>query len=216
MASKSVKVALITGAGTGIGRATAEAFAARGDSVVLAGRRTEPLEALASEIIARGGAATFVKTDVSVARDAEQMVAHTLATFGRLDNAVNCAGIEGRMLTVADSPEQEWERVIDINLKGTFYCMKYDSRAMLDAQRGGAIVNIGSVNSFLGFARGSAYSASKHGLIGLTTSASAELASLGIRVNLRCPGVIETPMQRRLRGSLGDAQYDTVLQQRVH
>jgi NAD(P)-dependent dehydrogenase (short-subunit alcohol dehydrogenase family) len=148
--------------------------------------------------------------------DVERMVKHTIEAFGHLDYAVNNAGIEGRFSGIMDLPEEEWDRVLDINLKGTFLCMKYEARAMLAGGHGGAIVNIGSVNSFLGFPTGSAYVASKHGQIGLTTSVSAELASQGIRVNLVCPGIIDTPMHRRLRGLIGDEIYDDVLKQRVH
>lgn len=187
------KVALITGASSGIGRATAETFAAKGSKVVLAARRKDELMALASEIEARGGQASFVVTDVSVAKDVERMVAHTMETFGRLDYAVNNAGIEGQFTGIVDLPEEAWDRVLDTNLKGTFLCLKYEARAMLAGGIGGAIVNVGSVNSFLGFAGGSAYVASKHGQIGLTTSVSAELAPQGIRVNLICPGFIRTP-----------------------
>ncbi len=216
MTSMSGKVALVTGASSGIGRATAVAFAAMGAKVSLAARRVDELVELVCEIEARGGTPTFVKTDVSVAKDVEQMVKHTIETFGRLDYAVNNAGIEGQFSGITDLPEEEWDRVLDINLKGTFLCMKYEARAMLAGGHGGAIVNIGSVNSFLGFPTGSAYVASKHGLIGLTTSVSAELAPQGIRVNLVCPGVIDTPMHRRLRGLIGDEIYDEVLKQRVH
>lgn len=106
--------------------------------------------------------------------------------------------------------------MLDTNLKGTFLCLQYESRAMLAGGRGGAIVNVGSVNSFLGFPTGSAYVASKHGQIGLTTSVSAELAPQGIRVNLVCPGFIDTPMHHRGRGILGDEIYDNMLQSRVH
>ena len=216
MTSMSGKVALVTGASSGIGRATAEAFAAKGAKVALAARREDELAGLVGEIESRGGAATFVRTDVSIAKDVERMVQHTIETFGRLDYAVNNAGIEGQFSGVTDLAEEEWDRVLDINLKGTFLCMKYEARAMLAGGHGGAIVNVGSVNSFLGFPTGSAYVASKHGQIGLTTSVSAELAPQGIRVNLVCPGVIDTPMHRRLRGLIGDELYDTVLKGSVH
>jgi NAD(P)-dependent dehydrogenase (short-subunit alcohol dehydrogenase family) len=210
------KVALITGASSGIGRATAEAFAAKGAKVVLAARREDELSALASEIEGKGGKASFVITDVSVAQDVGRMVTHTLETFGRLDYAVNNAGIEGQFAGVVDLAEEEWDRVLDINLKGVFLCLKYEARAMIARGHGGAIVNVGSINSFLGFASGAAYVSSKHGLIGLTTSVSAELAPQGIRVNIVCPGIIMTPMHQRGRVLLGDEIYDTVLQQRVH
>jgi NAD(P)-dependent dehydrogenase (short-subunit alcohol dehydrogenase family) len=216
MSDMKDKVALITGASSGIGRATAEAFAARGARVVLAARREDELAALANEIKDQGGSASFVVTDVSVAQDVERMVAHTIEIFGRLDYAVNNAGIEGQFVSVAELPEEEWDRVLDINLKGTFLCLKYEARGMLAGGHGGAIVNVGSINSFLGFPSGAAYVSSKHGLIGLTTSVSAELAPQGIRVNLVCPGIIVTPMHQRLRGLLGDEIYDNVLQQRVH
>jgi len=144
------------------------------------------------------------------------MVAHAIETFGRLDYAVNNAGIEGQLSGIMNLPEEEWDRVFNINLKGNFLCMKYEARAMLAGGHGGAIVNVGSVNSFLGFPGGSAYVASKHGQVGLTTSVSAELAPQGIRVNLVCPGFIDTPMHHRLRGIVGDDLFDKVLIPRVH
>ena len=216
MSDMNGKVALITGASSGIGRSTAEAFAARGARVVLAARRQEELAALTSEITARGGKATFVVTDVAVATDVEKMVAHAIQKFGRLDYAVNNAGIEGKLAPITDLPEQEFDRVLDINLKGTFLCLQHEARAMLAGAHGGAIVNVGSVNSFLGFPTGSAYVTSKHGLIGLTSSVSAELAPQGIRVNLVCPGFIDTPMHHRGRAVLGDEIYDKFLSQSVH
>jgi NAD(P)-dependent dehydrogenase (short-subunit alcohol dehydrogenase family) len=210
------RVALITGASSGIGRASAEAFAAEGASVVLAARRQDELASLVTEIEGRGGKATAIRTDVSRTKDVERMVAHAIEEFGRLDYAVNNAGIEGRLAGITDLAEDDWDRVLDINLKGVFLCMKYEARAMLDCGRGGAMVNVGSVNSFLGFPTGAAYVASKHGLIGLTTSASAELAPQGIRVNLLCPGFIDTPMHHRARDILGDDIYDKALLPNVH
>jgi len=181
MSDMNGKVALITGASSGIGRATGEAFVARGAKVVLAARREHELATLTTEIEAQGGKASFVVTDVAIAKDVERMVAHAIESFGRLDYAVNNAGIEGKLAGVTDLPEQDWDRVLDTNLKGTFLCLQYEARAMLAGGHGGAIVNVGSVNSFLGFPGGSAYVASKHGQVGLTTSVSAELAPQGIR-----------------------------------
>ena len=210
------KVALITGASSGIGRATAEAFAAEGARLVLAARRQDELDSLVAEIEARGGKATAVRTDVSIAAEVGNMVAHAIATYGRLDFAVNNAGIEGKFAAITELPEDEWDRVLGINRKGTFLCLQHEARAMLAAGNGGAIVNVGSVNSFLGFPTGSAYCTSKHGLIGLTTSVSAELAAQGIRVNLVCPGIVDTPMHQRLRKEVGDAVYDQGVLPSVH
>jgi NAD(P)-dependent dehydrogenase (short-subunit alcohol dehydrogenase family) len=210
------KVALITGASSGIGRATAELFAARGAKVVVAARRQDDLDSLVAEIEARGGTATAIQTDVSIATDVERMVDHAIRVFGRLDYAVNNAGIEGRFAGITELTEADWDQVLGINLKGTFLGMQHQARAMLAAGHGGAIVNVGSVNSFLGFATGAAYCTSKHALIGLTTSVSAELASQGIRVNLVCPGIIDTPMHRRLRRDIGDEVYDEYALPSVH
>jgi NAD(P)-dependent dehydrogenase (short-subunit alcohol dehydrogenase family) len=212
VSSMKGKVALVTGASSGIGRATALAFAAREARVALAARREDELAALAAEIEAKGGEATWVRTDVSIGGDVERMVAHTIDTFGRLDFAVNNAGIEGDFQGIADFSEDVWDRVLDINLKGTFLCLKYEARSMLAGGHGGAIVNVGSVNSFLGFGGGAAYVASKHAQVGLTTSVSAELAPQGIRVNIVCPGIIDTPMHQRLRGIIGDEPYESILQ----
>jgi NAD(P)-dependent dehydrogenase (short-subunit alcohol dehydrogenase family) len=216
MSEINQKVVLITGASAGIGRATAEAFAARGAAVVISARRKEELEQLAGEIKSRGGEASVVVTDVAIAKDVERMVAHTIETFGRLDYAVNNAAIEGKLAAITDLPEEEWDRVMDTNLKSVFLCLQQEARAMLAGGRHGAIVNVGSVNSFLGFPTGSAYVTSKHGLIGLTTCASAELAPRGIRVNLLCPGFVDTPMHHRGRALIGDALYDKLLSERVH
>jgi len=155
-------------------------------------------------------------TNVADAHDVERMVAHAIDVFGRHDCAVNNAGIEGEFAAITELPEEEWDRVPGINLKRTFLCLKHEVRAMLAGGHGGAIVNIGSVNSFLGFATAAAYVTSKHGLIGLTTSVSAEVASQGIRVNLVCPGIIDTPMHQRLRGLIGDHIYDKGVLPRVH
>ena len=202
------KVALITGASSGIGLATAKAFAAKGSKVVLAARRDKELASLASEIQNDGGEATFIKTDVSSSEDVRKMVDHTIQTYGRLDFAINNAGIEGMFAPITELPDEQWEQVININLKGTFLCLKYQAKAMLQAGNGGAIVNVGSVNSFLGFAGGSAYATSKHGMVGLTSSVSAELAPQGIRVNIVCPGFIVTPMHHRVREVAGDERIE--------
>lgn len=216
MSDMKDKVVLITGASSGIGRATAEAFATKGANVVVAARRQDELDSLVAEIKARGGKATAIKTDVSKSKDVERMVDHAIKVFGRLDYAVNNAGIEGDLRGITEMTEEQWDHVMNINLKGTFFCLKYEARAMLDKKNGGAIVNVGSINSFLGFPTGSAYVTSKHGLTGLTTSVSAELAPQGIRVNLLCPGVVDTPMHQRLRGVVGDEIYDQGLLPNVH
>ena len=216
MSNMDQKVALITGASSGIGRATAHAFSDRGAQVVLAARREKELASLVDEIEAKGGKATAIKTDVSKAEEVERMVNRAIEVYGRLDYAVNNAGIEGKLSGITDLSEEDWDAVMNINLKGIFLCMKYEARAMIKAKNGGSIVNIGSVNSFLGFPTGSAYVSSKHGLIGLTSSVSAELAPQGIRVNLLCPGVVETPMHQRLRDVVGDELYDEGLLPTVH
>ena len=200
MSDMNGKVALVTGASSGIGLETAKAFAARGCRVVLGARREDELAALAGEIEAQGGEAAWVKTDVSESGDVERLVNLAVERFGRL----------------ADMSEEAFERVIGINLKGAFLCMKHQARAMLAAGNGGAIVNVGSINSFVGFPGGAAYATSKHGMVGLTSSVSAELAPQGIRVNLVCPGIIETPMHQRARGLLGDAVYDELIATRIH
>ena len=216
MSNMNEKVVLITGASSGIGSATAKLFASKGAHVVLAARREKELSELVAEIEAKGGKASAVKTDVSKSKDVEQMVAHTIQVFGRLDYAVNNAGIEGQLGGITDLSEADWDSVMDINVKGIFLSMKYEARAMIKQGSGGAIVNIGSVNSFLGFPTGSAYVSSKHALVGLTSSVSAELGPQGIRVNLLCPGVIDTPMHQRLRGIVGDDLYDKGLLPTVH
>lgn len=208
-------VALITGASSGIGWATAKAFTEKGVKVVLVARREEELKLLKSEIINEGGEATYITTDIADSLQVQQAVDKAISTYGRLDYAVNNAGVEGELSSIVDFSEEEWDRVMAINLKGTFLCMKYEAKAMLELANGGAIVNVGSVNSFLGFAGGSAYATSKHGQVGLTTSVSAELASQNIRVNIVCPGVIDTPMHRRIREIAGDELFEGILQ-RVH
>lgn len=152
MTNMNDKVALITGASSGIGRATAQAFAARGASVAVAARRVDELATLVTDITSRGGRAIFRETDVSVASDVERLVAQTIETYGRLDFAVNSAGFEGEMVPIIDYSEKVWDQVLGSNLKGTFLCMKYEAQAMIRAGNGGSIVNVGSVNSFVGCA----------------------------------------------------------------
>lgn len=197
------KVALITGGSSGIGRASALAFAREGAKVVVADVLVDGGQETVRLIQAAGGQGLFIKTDVSKAAEVEALIKQTVATYGRLDCAYNNAGVEGTFVTTTEYTEADWDRVIAINLKGVWLCMKYEIAQMLQ-QGGGAIVNTASGAGLVGVAGLSAYVASKHGVVGLTKTAALEYAKAGIRVNAVCPGVIETPMVARLTNSRPD------------
>jgi NAD(P)-dependent dehydrogenase (short-subunit alcohol dehydrogenase family) len=195
------KVALVTGGTSGIGRDTAVLFAKAGAKVAVAGRREQEGNETIELIRAAGGDGLFVKTDVSKTADVDALIQKTVEKFGRLDFAFNNAGIEGVWVPIAKQTEEDWDRTIDINLKGVWLCLKYEIRQMLKQGGGGAIVNMSSVTGLVGAGGAAAYSASKHGVIGLTKSAALETAKNGIRINAVCPAVIETPMGKRLFGA---------------
>jgi NAD(P)-dependent dehydrogenase (short-subunit alcohol dehydrogenase family) len=191
------KVVLVTGGNSGIGQATALAFAKEGAKVMMAARRVEEGKETVAMIKETGGEASFVQTDVTKTTEVEALIAACVTNYGGLDYAVNNAGIEGTPFTLAAEYEEEiWDKVIDINLKGVWLCMKYEIPEMLKHGQG-AIVNMSSVAGLKGGRMGVAYHATKHGVVGLTKAAAIEYAAQGIRINAVCPAVVETAMAER-------------------
>lgn len=208
------KIALVTGAGSGIGRAAALAFARAGATVVVADVVADGGKETVRLIEQAGGECLFVEGDVSNAADVQTIVQTAVDRYGRLDCAFNNAGIEGAQAPTAECTEDNWDRVIKINLKGAWLCMKYEIPVML-AQGGGAIVNAASVAGLVGFPNIPAYNASKGGVIQLTKTAALEYATAGIRVNAVCPGVIRTPMVDRFVGGSPEAEAQFVAMEPV-
>lgn len=210
----SGKVAFVTGAANGIGRATALAFASEGASVVVADVLETGNQETARMIGELGGRALAVRCDVSRAEDVKAALDQTLQAFGRLDFAFNNAGIEQPLTATAEISEDEWDRIIRINLTGVFLCMKYQIPLMLK-QGGGAIVNTASGAGVRGFAGQAAYTAAKHGVVGMTKCAALDYAVRNIRVNAVCPGIIATPMMDRFTEGTREGEQRVIAQEPI-
>lgn len=186
------KVAIVTGGGSGIGRATSVLYAREGAKVVVVDVVEPDGQETVRSITGAGGQAVFVRADVGRAEDCQAMVDAAVREYGRLDIAFNNAGIGGPAAPTGDYPIDGWQRVIDINLSGVFYCMRYEIPVML--KNGGAIVNMSSILGAVAFAGSPAYVAAKHGVIGLTQTAALEYSAQGLRINAVGPGFINTPL----------------------
>jgi NAD(P)-dependent dehydrogenase (short-subunit alcohol dehydrogenase family) len=208
------KVAFVTGAANGIGRATALAFAREGANVVVADVSEEGNQETSRMIEELGGRALAVRCDVSRAEDVKAALDKALDVFGRLDFAFNNAGVEQPITATSEITEEEWNRIIRINLTGVFLGMKYEIPLMLK-QGGGAIVNTASGAGVKGFAGQAAYAAAKHGVVGLTKSAALDYASQNIRINAVCPGIIATPMMDRFTGGTHEGEQRVITQEPI-
>jgi NAD(P)-dependent dehydrogenase (short-subunit alcohol dehydrogenase family) len=208
------KVAFVTGAGSGIGRATALAFAREGASVVVADTSEQGNRESAHTIEELGGRVLAVRCDVTHAEDVKAALDRTIETFGRLDVAFNNAGVEQEEAATAELADEVWDRVVDTNLRGVFVCMKHEIPLMLE-QGGGAIVNTSSGAGVKGFPMGAAYVAAKHGVIGLTRAAALDYARANIRVNAVCPGIIDTQMMDRVTGDTPEGRQRVISQEPI-
>jgi NAD(P)-dependent dehydrogenase (short-subunit alcohol dehydrogenase family) len=208
------QVALVTGAASGMGLATARAFAEAGASVVLADIDEAALRIATDRLTASGGAVIGAPCDVADEAQVAAMVAQAVATFGRLDAAFNNAGVQAPPSDLADEDAAEFDRVTAINLRGVWTCMKHELRQMR-AQGSGAIVNNSSLGGLVGLPSRAAYHASKHGVIGLTRSAALDYAPRGVRINAICPGCFDTPMAADLMENQADAMKEILREQPI-